>query len=70
MFLDLGIFYFYTTPQTTMTISVPVIKTSGEAGAVLYTPFSLFPRFIDSVGDPFVQNLLDTVYPKPYKLGS
>ena len=45
--------------------TVPLFNRPSVAGAVLSTPLSLINLFIDSLGDPFVQNIQDTVYPKP-----
>ena len=42
-----------------------LIKRPGVAGAVLQTPSSLIDSFIHWVCHPFVQNLQDSVYPKP-----
>ena len=38
-----------------------IIKRPGVAGAVLQSP----PLLINSLSDPLVQNLQDTVYPTP-----
>ena len=47
-----------------------VVNRPGVAGAVLQTPSSLINSLIDSLTDPFPQNLQNIITPEPLELGT